>query len=206
MTLLYVSPPNPLKVQFYPFLRQTFGLLFEQNWNLFAPNPIQDDNLILVQCLTQGAPVHTDAWEDISSPLFTAFQENRFTAHDRVGRVHSGAARNYITGGLELTPIVESCRKGLEKSCKDYEQLIELVRKDSSEVLRRIASGYCIETQGASNVTSVAIRLRIVPAIPWSERDNDRTRSDFDDIEVGVFPLATDVLPSGLFSSKLGSV
>src|SRR5437899_2889129 len=103
LTLIYVLPTYPAQDTLEPFLDATIGKYFEQSWDLFAPNPISSDFSLLVRPLsssefkvaqTKGLP--NDGWYDLSSPLWTKFQSNRFSAYKTVFRPAAEALLHYL--------------------------------------------------------------------------------------------------------------
>lgn len=54
LTAAYNVPLNPLKIQLQQLLQATVGTFFPQNWNLFAPNPVDSDYALLARPLTPG--------------------------------------------------------------------------------------------------------------------------------------------------------
>jgi hypothetical protein len=207
LTALYVMPLNPIKMRLQPFLDQTIGTYFPQNWSLFAPNPVSSDEAILVRCLDnaeveamKASGLPTTGWQDISTPLWERFQRNRFSAYDRLGRPQSNAVRAYMTGGMDLEPWIESCQKGSEQSCKQIEERLKSARGEAAVMLGKVGSAFCLETAATKDATHVAMRMRQTNGAPWSERytPNRVTR----DYELGVYPVDTTVATTGLFRTE----
>lgn len=103
LTMIYVYPDNPIKDTLQPLLDATIGRYFAQGWALFAPEPDNTDVVLLVRPLssneysvvrTKGLP--SDGWYDLSSPLWTKLQNNRFSAYGRLSRVVSKAVYSYF--------------------------------------------------------------------------------------------------------------
>jgi hypothetical protein len=206
LTFLYVMPLTPLKAQLLPLLDVTIGAYFQQNWSLFAPNPISSDEALLVRCLTAAEMSAKDAaglpasgWHDVSTPLWQHFQRNRFSAYDRLGRPQSNAMRQYMTGGFDLEPWVESCRKGSEQSCAIVKARLAEAQARSGVMLSRIGSAYCRDTAVDDKHTHVALRMRRTDAAPWSERFTGKRQSR--DFELGIYPIDVKVAAMGLFKT-----
>jgi hypothetical protein len=125
LTALYVSPTNPLKLRYNIFLGQTTGRFFQQNWSLFAPSPVTSNQRMLVRCLSlkeaTSDSLPSDGWYDITTPLITRHQQNRFSAYDRLNRTQANALRDYYTGGAVLLPWFDACRKGSRDACTAYQ-------------------------------------------------------------------------------------
>ena len=197
LTLIYVLPVNTIKLEHQAFLNNTIGAFFPQNWSLFAPNPIANNEELLVKCLSSEstvsgmAQVSSDGWENITRPLFDALQSNRLTPLGRVERIHSTAIRLYMNTVSGAQAWQKSCLKGVEEACKEYERITKAFTKEGKEKLIKIASAYCL---GANeNTKQIALRIRHAATVKWSERYV--AKRQFDDIDVGVFPIDKNVLP-----------
>src|SRR5688500_7356919 len=74
LVTVYVLPQNPLRLQLDPLVTLTVARYAPQNWRLFAPDPVQSDQAMLVRCLTQREfhngswVVAGDNWFDVSLP------------------------------------------------------------------------------------------------------------------------------------------
>jgi hypothetical protein len=208
LTLLYVSPLNPIKIPAMPLLNKTIGTYFPQNWSLFAPNPLTTDQSILVHCLSgqemaaflsRGLP--EDGWYDLSMPFWHRYQQNRFSAYDRLIRPQSTAMRSFLSGGYWLQPWAESCRKGDQEACKLYEEALVGARATAAPLLAKIGSAFCQDI-GAGNSTHVALRVRSRPALPWSQRD-EATRKSVDSM-LGVYEMNHGGATTGLYRAGGG--
>src|SRR5262249_50003569 len=83
LTIIYVSPINPIKIAFMPIVYSTIGVYFGQNWSFFAPNPVATNNSFLVRPISRQemARINPDAmpddnWYNLTSPLWERFQRN----------------------------------------------------------------------------------------------------------------------------------
>lgn len=205
-TALFTLPLNPLKMVTIRPLNASIGRFFPQNWSLFAPNPISRDQSLLARCLRdeeQDVPndsLPTDRWYDLSMPLWHRFQQNRFSAYDRLARPHTYALREYVGGGLALQPWLESCQKGLQKSCDAYQEGLERTRKAARRMLGRVASAFCEDIGPPGAYAAVALRLRDTPALPWSRRyERERPHADVEVIRV---PIERGVATTGLYRAE----
>ncbi len=207
MTMLFVMPANPVKLVVEPVVNATIGTFFGQNWSLFAPNPVDVDQALLVRCLTQREAdaiatqqdIPTDDWHDLSTPLWTRFQQNRFSAYDRLVRPQSTAIRRYVNGGPDTWDYKRLCDEGKgEDACETYETMLEQIREGSGGFLAKIGSAFCSEVQVGKEPTShVALRLRQSAAVPWTKRHTEE--SEVSDYDIGVYPYDAGVVPLGLY-------
>ncbi len=201
LTVLYCFPNNPLKLATGPLLGRTIGTYFAQNWSLFAPNPIQANESLLVKCLSESqttANLSGDGWNDITTPLFARHQQNRLTAYDRISRTHTNFMKAYLHGGAELQLLVDACRSGDKESCDAGDADLTQIRARSVGRLVRVASSYCREPGQGVPPNRVAIRIRDVPVTSWSRRGTaDPPKAQ--DIQVGVFPIDAEVATLGVW-------
>jgi hypothetical protein len=210
LTLLYVLPPNPIKVPLVNLLHLTVGVYARQNWSLFAPNPIATNQAMLARCLTI-AEMHdestamrqglaTAGWADVSTPFWKAFQGNRFSAYDRVIRPYTHSLRTYLSGGHGLSEWERACRdKRDTDACTVYDKALAAVRTDVEGSLRKLGSVFCVEHRPDAAVVAVALRARLTPAWRWSERHNAAADRPAHDVSLGIFTIDRSVVGPGIF-------
>ena len=208
LTVIHVMPINPLKNEIGYTADSFLKPVFVQNWSLFAPDPIQTNYNLLVRPLTDGEAAAYDAsgalpdggWYDLSSPLWARFQANRFSAYDRLTRVHSAAVRQYISGGIDLVAIGKSCQKGDTEACDLLTERRDERRDESSGMLGRTASSFCqdLAASGRPCTGRVAMRIRTVGSVPWSERYTGTP--DTVDIDVAVIEADPTAAPMNVFA------
>ena len=205
LTLIYVSPINPVKIAMQPIVYGTIGFYFAQNWSFFAPNPISSNNIFLVRPITRQelASLNPDAlpednWYDLTSPLWERFQRNRFSAYERLSRPQSNGMRMYLGGGPELGPWMDACQKGDMAACRFYETQMDFYRQRATELLARIASGFVGEFLGHNpDIVAVALRIRTQTVVPWSQRHTGVPAVK--DLDLGVHDLVANVATSGMY-------
>jgi hypothetical protein len=213
LTIVYVLPPNPIKVPMLGLLDRTIGIYARQNWSLFAPNPIASNQAILARCLTAAeAQVESDAnrdnrtapeWADVSTPFWLAFQKNRFSAYDRLIRPYTYALRTYLFGGHALSTWQSACRmKQDAEACDVYQKALAAVRSGMEPSLRKLGSAFCVEYRPDAPIVAVALRARLTPAWRWSERFNDQASRPAHDMHLGVFTIDRSVSGPGIFRAS----
>ncbi|GEA81925.1 DUF5819 family protein [Cellulomonas uda] len=74
VTALYVAPPNPLKYALQRPVNAWIQPFFEQNWQLFAPDPVRTDSGVLVRATTRDGE-DTD-FLTINAPYLEARHHN----------------------------------------------------------------------------------------------------------------------------------
>ena len=213
LTIVYVLPPNPIKVPMLGLLERTIGTYARQNWSLFAPNPIASNQAILARCLTAvEAQLEKDGnqdgrttseWADVSTPFWIAFQNNRFSAYDRLIRPYTYALRTYLFGGHVLSAWQSACRtKQDAEACDVYEKALVAVRSGMEPSLRKLGSAFCVEYRPDAAIVAVALRARLTPAWRWSERFNDQGSRPAHDVRLGVFTIDRAVSGPGIFKAS----
>ena len=95
MTFLYVAPMNHVRLRVGAVVHAYMLPFFEQNWNLFAPNPISDDRGLLVRAQVGRAGLggRITPFSDLTTPAIRAVQRNRLLP-SRLARLPSGALQN----------------------------------------------------------------------------------------------------------------
>jgi hypothetical protein len=81
-TLLYLTPPNPIRIALHEPLEKYMQPYFYQSWRLFAPEPGGTDALVLVACRLRerdGEGVQESDFFDITTPLHEHRYRHRFS-------------------------------------------------------------------------------------------------------------------------------
>lgn len=199
-TAMYVTPQNPLKVMTSPVVSPYMGTAFRQVWTLFAPNPVQSNNSVLVKCLHQKTEDKTSPWLDLARPLWTAHQHNRFSAYDRLSRTITNPVRDYLSGPPHLKNVTDTCRRGNKAMCTKGEKALTAWRHASAEELRAPLSAFCADQAralGAAPFRFLAVRLSTVNPPAWPERLTGKASAQ--QISVGILPTLP-VAPPGIYS------
>lgn len=92
ITALHVTPVNPLKVEHERLVSAWIGPVFEQNWKLFAPDPIAIDQGLLVR--TRDAAGNESEFVDLSTPFLEDKHHNLLPT--REGYQVSGVITRFI--------------------------------------------------------------------------------------------------------------
>jgi hypothetical protein len=145
LTLIYVLPTTPVQSMLERLLLATIGRYFEQGWDFFAPDPIDTDYILLVRPLTNQEAklalkkkLSNAGWYDLSSPVWTALQGNRFGAYVRFADGITNATASY-----------------------DDDSDAESLR-----ILVRYASAFCKDI-GKGNDNYMALMIRERHSVPW---------------------------------------
>lgn len=207
LTVLYVAPPNPIKIAYQPLLDATIGTFFPQDWTFFAPEPITSNFSVLVRPLTkveataaQSSGLPSDGWADLSTPFWQQSYRNRFSAYDRLARPQFNAAYAVTGGDRDYRIWYEECSKGDAEACKVVETQNKRNFSGSQNILKRIAFGYCNDIHVPSDVTFVAIRIRQSLSVPWSKRHTAKPQTK--DVTLGVYPIDKTITGPGIFRAR----
>lgn len=177
LTLIYVFPTNPMQVTLEPLLNATIDKHFPQNWSMFASDSIfYSDFALLVRPLnnddfktirTKGWP--NDGWYDLSTPLWTKFQHNHFSAYASISSPMSSAILHYFT--------------------RPQQKRVHLMVK--------IASAFCKDI-GQHNASYVALMIRGRRSRLWPEKGASE-QPVIKIIRVGIYPIDRNVKNMNLY-------
>ena len=175
MTLAYLTPLNPVKLNVQHANLAYMQPLFIQNWQLFAPNPVHDTRVLMVSCRVRNtdSTITATEWSDISTPLREASYENRLVPTDRLERLQTGTTR-VIFGQDEV--LVELQERRSEADDEFNKIIDELAQEDEEnrqatiEVLNRIGSAQCDRLYGEYRTEEVRIRVAVLEFPRFSQR------------------------------------
>ncbi|MFI6147087.1 DUF5819 family protein [Streptomyces sp. NPDC051109] len=159
LVFLHVAPSNTVSKQHAQTVDDWIYPEFEQNWKLFAPNPLQQNIAVEVRAEVRtpgGAPV-AGGWRDLSAQDGAAIRHSLLPSHTRQNELRR--AWDFFTGSHD----------------EDNKPIGE--RGDLSEqYLRRIALNRLAD-DGIARDEIVRIQLRsatrAVAAPPWSDEKTD---------------------------------
>ncbi|MET3982246.1 DUF5819 family protein [Streptomyces sp. PvR034] len=164
LVFLHVAPSNTVGKQHARTVDDWIYPEFEQNWKLFAPNPLQQNIAVeaRAQVRTGAGELTTTAWRDLSAADADAIRHNPFPSHTQQNELRR--AWDFFTGSHDEDNKANGDRGALSET---YLQRIAVAR------LTRSASGAgagagdrILRIQLRSATTSVA-------APPWSAEKTD---------------------------------
>ena len=79
-TFLWNAPSNALSQRYSPQVHAWMYPFFEQNWQLFAPNPLSANQRVLVRVRTSGGQAPSD-WFDLTAMDFAGIRHHPFPSH-----------------------------------------------------------------------------------------------------------------------------
>lgn len=184
-TLLYLTPPNPIRLALHGPLMRYMHPYFYQSWRLFAPDPGGTDSLLLVKCRVRegGATVESE-WFDITTPLHEHRYQHRLSPALLLARAQeprlllradpmNEAIRRY---GLP-NPVIEAAREALAAEAR---RQFESGRAHAN----RIASSACDRRFGIGRTAEVSARLVLRKVPPFGMRDDSSASKDTHTLEL----------------------
>ena len=154
MVFLHVAPSNTMTKQHGETINDWVYPEFEQNWKLFAPNPLQQNIAVHVRAEVSdaGGEIHTTRWMSLSAEDGEAIRGNPLPSH-----VHQNELRrawDFYVGSHDA----ENRPNGLRGELSErYVRRIVMLRLDGHDY------------GGTVERVQVRSAVRSVPAPPWSD-------------------------------------
>lgn len=92
MTLVYLSPPNLVRMQFEELAASYMNPLFYQNWHLFSPNPGVTTTKLAVRCREPGGD--WSEWADPTAGFYPEHYRHRYLGYGKLLRAYTYPATN----------------------------------------------------------------------------------------------------------------
>ncbi|MFF8937625.1 DUF5819 family protein [Streptomyces paradoxus] len=169
MTFLHVAPANTVTKAHGKAVDDWIYPEFEQNWKLFAPNPLQQNISIQVRAGIRGPDgmTVTTGWYDLSAEDGMAIDGNLLPSHTQQNELRRAWDFYIATHDAENRPV--GLRGSLSES---YLRRIMVLRLDRDDAVRAA-------TGGAGVVERVQVRSRTsnVPPPGWSREKVSMTPS-----------------------------
>lgn len=167
--LVLTGPANPLSIRAEGIATILLRPHADQNWRLFAPNPISDERGMLIRAWTSNDPTPTD-WFDVTSDAI-ADSKRAGPLSPRTARIISSGLQMYFQPTpLQVLAVDQSQRRG-EPVPEDQELSATEVeyRERALVLLHRFALNRATEHWG-NDVQAVQIRLVVHEFPPFSQR------------------------------------
>lgn len=189
MTVLYNMPANPIKT--LTNLQNAYiGQYFYQDWGMFAPNPIDMDIDLLLECLAQNG-VSSGVLE-VTSELVRRHQQNRFTSNERLVRIPDSYAHMFVSRDRAEEIYQKECKNDPSgNGCKQEREAVKTRQKDAKRGLTRVANAFCADMNANKSQTNFVrahawLALSSVPR--WSKRNTEKKERKL--VDVGMLSLA----------------
>ncbi|MFI6890138.1 DUF5819 family protein [Streptosporangium canum] len=180
MTFLYVAPWNPVYDKGASVVDGYIDPYFGQNWELFAPDPIDYNAHVLVRAKVRDATGwerHT-GWTDVTEPEMAKVHGSLFPG--RISRL-AGGGRQMMTDA-DVEPSVESAKTENEEAT-DEEEASDPVFQDQAVRHMRAIATLAARARWGDGVTLVQVRVtdHVYPrfANRRKEGDGEKAYSDF---------------------------
>ncbi|WP_432357034.1 DUF5819 family protein [Sporosarcina sp. UB5] len=175
ITILYNSPVNPITYKYYPAIQSYMQPLFNQNWKLFAPDPVSNNHKLLVKGYYKGenGKENETQWIDVTELLVTELHKNRLTplrlAVAQITTSTIETVNKYATDQMKAEASVteDNTQKGISDNDRpSYEELINhAINGDGAYpreliVLRGASSNALYKTFGR-HFDEIIIRINI---------------------------------------------
>ncbi|MEU0199216.1 MULTISPECIES: DUF5819 family protein [unclassified Streptomyces] len=166
---LHVAPPNTVTREHGRAVDDWVYPEFEQNWKLFAPNPLQQNISVQVRAQVRGPDgmTLTTGWYDLSAEDGRAIDGNLLPSHTQQNELRRAWDFFVATHDGENRPI------GLRGSLSEtYLRRIAVLRLDRDDAVRASTGG-----GGALERVQVRSRTSNVPPPAWSREKVSTTPS-----------------------------
>lgn len=169
-TSLYNMPKNVIST-LYTFDKVYISGFLSQEWGMFAPNPMDRDTNLLVNCLETLKKTST-GYMNISSSFNDLRMNNIFASADRVSRVPGNWAYLYLSPSRWEEDMKKQCSADDSTSaCRSYRAVKDEREQSARKGLTLVASRYCRDISSpTSQFDKARIFIEIVDVPRWSER------------------------------------
>ncbi len=150
MVFLSVAPANTVTKQHGKAIEEWVYPEFEQNWKLFAPNPLQQNIAVQVRAelRTKDGGLFTTGWYDLSAQDGADIDGNLVPSHTQQNELRRGWDFFVATHGADNRPI--GMRGALSEQ---YVRRIVVMRLNGEDMIRR--EGVVRRVQVRSTTTNV---------------------------------------------------
>ncbi len=95
---LFNLPTNPISLDLREQLLNYVSPYFFQNWNFFAPHPVDQSEGLLIRAryLDARGGTRLTSWIDVSDPMFRSVAENRLTSMGLIELMLSNAVTDFM--------------------------------------------------------------------------------------------------------------
>ncbi|MFF2504290.1 DUF5819 family protein [Streptomyces sp. NPDC058067] len=169
MVFLHVAPPNTASKEYGRTVDGWIYPEFEQNWKLFAPNPLQQNIAVQARAevRTAGGGTHTTGWYDLSAQDGAAIDGNLLPSHTQQNELRRAWDFYLSAHDSENRP------NGLRGQLSErYIRRIVVLRLSGEQ---DVAARGKRADGGAGSITRVQVRSRTtnVAPPPWSSEKVD---------------------------------
>jgi hypothetical protein len=175
ITGLYNAPLNPLSQQFAGLTSMWMSPFFDQNWQLFAPDPVSRDTGVLVLGMADGEEI--GGYIDLSTPMLERRLHNPLP--DNLAYTVSGAAHSLMTSRQDIVTdptVVDEHPDAADEPLYLSQSVIDSsplgLQRAYDRSLRTMTSLAVDGVERETGIRPDSVRIRIVTHVfpRWSER------------------------------------
>jgi hypothetical protein len=181
------APLSPAKIQLHTVISGYLEPYFTQNWSLFAPDPIKDDQGIVARAKCADGSV--TEYYDVTGPLIKETQGDRFFPSRTVRLVSNGIQQLNDSDDLLLRLRQNDSEKEKASEEKDGKRKrpipLSPYEKRQHEEAEWNLSRFALTQMnnvcpGGTGPTAVQARMYVEQLPPWSQRRNPEAQSKID--------------------------
>ncbi|PSL41264.1 hypothetical protein B0H94_12010 [Salsuginibacillus halophilus] len=184
-TLLDVIPFNPVSAKHNTQVYQYMEPVFNQTWELFAPDPVADNRIIYMQI--KKANGEKSDWYDITSPMIEQNHSNLISPHNRLVRIPTSSVISLFQEDATSSLIKDNLTDDEEDHLileENLENHLDLHQERAKHKMYRYAFSEAGRLHEENNIAEVQLRLEITEVVPFSERNNEDYESESHYIEL----------------------
>lgn len=161
-TGLYLMPKNPGSMFYAKYVTTYMRFMFDQNWQLFAPEPAMFNTKMYVSCNSKAKII---SWYDTQKTTLDEHYNNRFSFRNKLIHYLAGVPRELANKARDIK--TEHCIK--HESEQDLQKCVSSHIKSSKEYTEALtlAKHYCRKITKIDK-NSIRIKVLISEVVPYS--------------------------------------
>ncbi|MDU0329070.1 DUF5819 family protein [Paenibacillus sp. 3LSP] len=197
--VLHAGPINPISAKLQSQINAYVTPFFQQNWHLFAPNPVTTNFKLYVKVrYTEPGKneIVESKWLDMVSPMLKKNEETLFSPYNRLIRLGSGYVHELKLGGHD--ELTYELLNTITDDSPLYDRIDEKMNKhieDQKRMTYRYVSAYAKAAFPDKRVLSVQFMTGQQDAVPYSKRNDENYRVEEKFIIYEWREIDHDVLP-----------
>lgn len=173
-TILSVGNYNPITHKVNKEVESYMNPIFEQNWHLFAPDPISNNTAVQVQYQEKNSKEKSE-WLEVTQSMTRQMHKNYFSPYNRIGRIANAVSENMLTVDSETIDLIEKLEKeGKNKELKKIDDLKEEKYNANLKMLNSYTSAYLKSVYPNKNIENIKIRILKKESVPFSKRKEEK--------------------------------
>jgi hypothetical protein len=178
-------PASPVQVRTAELANHVIHPVFDQDWQLFAPNPASYNNRILVTAVTWDGQSYTQqAPFDIEGPLEAMPRRNHFLP-TKIAGISLAANEEWSTYGLRLATIDKLPKQERAPATADLNKGFAV----QFDMLSRVASYFAQRRFPGVHVVKERVTFTQTDMLPFSERDTTTVEPERQQLNTSWLPF-----------------